>query len=179
MTPCDTDLLFPRSLGHLLSHPIMVQQHWEQNGAWRTEMNLDVAILSGISFNRLHFMVMPPAPCRSMFTYPRSFTRPRLHRQTNTHTHTRPLSSRRPVSPSLSITPTLACRFITCLSVSTCVSSPMTCWIHLNDAPFASTLQNRQGSCWQHRNCTDWIRCCSDSPPALFLSGQALERSGA
>lgn len=33
-------------------------------------MNLDVAILSGISFNRLHFMVMWPVPCRAMCTYP-------------------------------------------------------------------------------------------------------------
>lgn len=56
------DHLFPHSLGRVMSHPIMVHQHWELSRPWRTEMNLDVVIRSGISFNRLHFMVMWPVP---------------------------------------------------------------------------------------------------------------------
>lgn len=66
-------------------------------------MNLDVAILSGISFNRLHFMVMRPVPCRSMCTYPLSFTHawPRTQTHNPKQTHSRPLSSRLYLSLSL------------------------------------------------------------------------------
>lgn len=51
-------------------------------------MNLDVAILSGISFNRLHFMVMWPVPCRAMCTYTlhmHGLTCTNPQSQTNTH----------------------------------------------------------------------------------------------
>lgn len=107
------DRLFAHSFRRVLPHSIMVHQHWELSRRWQTEMNLDVAIWSGISFNRLHFMVMRPVPRRSMCTYPLSLTHalPRTRTHNRKQTHTRPLSSR--LYPSLS----LLHRLLLCLSL--------------------------------------------------------------
>lgn len=129
------DHLFAHSFRLAMPHLIMVHQHWELSWPWQTEMNLDVAIRSGISFNRLHFMVMRPVPLSlnvhlSSETHMRFVVRPHTKPNTTPPAHSHQHSIR-PIAPSLSITLCLTCGFITiphggvCLLLSTCASSPM------------------------------------------------------
>lgn len=151
------DHLFPHSLGRVMSHPIMVHQHWELSRPWQTEMNLDVVIRSGISFNRLHFIVMWPVPCRSMCTYPLSLTHISLSTQTHNRKQTRTCPPTLiktlsfPITPSLSITLSLTCRFITilhygvCLLLCTCVSSLMGFGDSLSDTSVCLGIKESDG----------------------------------
>lgn len=154
---CDMEIAYLLIPSDVYCHiPLWYISTGELSRPWQTEMNLDVAIWSGISFNRLHFMVMRPVPCRSMCTYPLSVThRIVAHTNTRSQTNTRPPTLIKalsvPIAPPPSITLSLTCRFITvlrcgvCLPPSTCVSSLMRFGGSLSDASVCLDIKESDG----------------------------------
>lgn len=154
---CDMEIAYLLIPSDVYCHiPLWYISIGELSRPWQTEMNLDVAIWSGISFNRLHFIVMRPVPCRSMCTYPLSVThRIVAHTNTQSQTNTRPPTLIKalsvPIAPPPSITPSLTCRFITvlhcgvCLPPSTCVSSLMRFGGSLSDASVCLDIKESDG----------------------------------
>lgn len=109
-------------------------------------MNLDVAILSGISFNRLHFMVMWPVPCHAMCTYPlhmHGLTCTNPQSQTNTHLPALIKTLCVPIAPSLSIMLLHLCTVW--LLLPTCVSSLMRFRSFLSDVSICLDVKESDG----------------------------------